>query len=97
MPHVNISTTEAARLAKRLTNHFRHKVEVTETDTGYLVKMAGADVILSPKDDELYIEYTRNTATDNPERPYDEGRLRHVITDHLDRMANQNFVYDWQD
>lgn len=97
MPHVSVSTTEAARLTKRLTNHFRHKVEVTETGTGYLVKMAGADVVLSPKDDELYIEYTRNTATDNPERPYDESRLRHVITDHLDRMANQNFVYDWQD
>lgn len=97
MPHVRVRTIEGARLAKRLTNHFRHKVEVTETDTGYLVKMAGADVVLTPHDDELYIEYTRNETTDSPERPYDETRLRFVISDHLDRMANQTFEYDWQD
>lgn len=96
MPHVIVHTQEGVKIAKRLTNHFRHKVEVQETDTGYLIKMAGADVVLTPKDDELYIEYTRNTATDSPERPYDEERLRFVITDHLDRMANQTFVYDWQ-
>lgn len=97
MPYVCVHTTEGARLAKRLANHFRHKVEVTETPTGYIVKMVGADVILTPRDDSLYIEYTRNESSDNPERPYDEMRLRFVITDHLDRMANQNFDYDWQE
>ena len=96
MSYVTVSTNEGARLAKRLTNHFRHKVEVSETDLGYLVKMSGADVVFTPKDNGLHIEYTRNTTTDNPEHPFDEDRLRHVITDHLDRMANQSFVYDWQ-
>lgn len=97
MAYVEVATCDGARLAKRLTNHFRHKISVTETQTGYLLNMSGADVVITPKDDSLYIGYTRNEATDNPERPYDEERLRQVLSDHLDRMANQSFVYHWQD
>lgn len=97
MPKTTIQTDQAARIAKRLTNHFKHKVAVTETDTGYFVNMAGADVTFTPTDNELHIEYVRNESTDSPERPYDEERLRFVITDHLDRMAGEIFEYHWSE
>ena len=86
---------DAARIAKRLVNHFRHKVTITELGDDYLVHMAGADVTLSPNAEALTITIVRNESTDNPERPYDLERVKFVLTDHINRMANQTFDYEW--
>lgn len=97
MPKTTIKTNQAVRIAKRLANHFKHKVNVTKTDTGYFVNMAGADVTFTPTQSELHIVYVRNESTDNPERPYDEERLRFIITDHLNRMAGETFDHHWHE
>lgn len=55
MPKTTIQTNQATRIAKHLTNHFKHKVTVTETDMGYFVNMAGADVTFTPTDNELQL------------------------------------------
>lgn len=92
-----ITTEQGDRIAKRLINHFRHKVQVAELDDGYLINMPGADITLTPTPNELHINYVRNQSTDSPEHPYDEDKLKSVITSHLDRMAGETFEYVWQD
>ena len=86
--NTTINTSEAARIAKRLLNHWKHKFEVSETAEKLSIFMPDATVNLTPKSDILWgsIESTLT----------DLSHLEKVVLDHLNRMAQQEFIVAWQ-
>lgn len=90
-----VNMPDATRIAKRLTNHFHHKVAITQMDDDCLVHMVGADVLLSPSTDALTVTIIRNESTDDLNHPYDPEHIKFILTDHINRMANHTFEYEW--
>ena len=95
MTQATISTHQGLRIATRLTNHWKHKFSISQTDDEFVVHMSGADVRLIPADDTLTICIVRNESSDDSERPFDEITLQNVIVAHIDRMAGESFTYEW--
>ena len=83
-----IQTNDAKRIAKRLLNHWKHKFEVAETDDKLSIFMPDATVILHPQTENLLVNL--ETKQD------DDTHLQHVIIEHLNRMAQQEFTAKWQ-
>lgn len=86
----HIATTQAARLAKRLGNHWKHKFEVQETAQELRILMPSATIVLQPQSDALYTEII---ALDEHT---DLNRLEQVVLDHLQRMGQGQLSADWQ-
>ncbi|MBE9401567.1 MAG: DUF2218 domain-containing protein [Acinetobacter sp.] len=86
--NTTINTSEAARIAKRLLNHWKHKFEVSETAEKLSIFMPDATVNLTPKSDILWVSI-ESTLTDL-------SHLERVVLDHLNRMAQQEFSVTWQ-
>ena len=86
--NTEITTTDAARIAKRLLNHWKHKFEVAETEGNFSIFMPDATVKLIPQPEVLQV------AIDSPLE--DLSRLEKVVLDHLSRMAQQEFTATWQ-
>ena len=83
-----IETIEAKRISKRLVNHWKHKFEVSETELHSKIFMPTATVILTPKEQHL------DVLIENQQE--DVQRLEQVVIDHLNRMAQQEFIVKWQ-
>ncbi|MHA3091419.1 DUF2218 domain-containing protein [Acinetobacter brisouii] len=83
-------TTEAARIAKRLFNHWKHKFEVVETEQNFQILMPTATVTLIPQDNTLDVSIQSQL------EPAEQTRLEGVVIDHLNRMAQQDFQVTWQ-
>ncbi|MDO3665055.1 DUF2218 domain-containing protein [Acinetobacter sp. C32I] len=83
-----ITTTEGKRISKRLLNHWKHKFEVLETETHSKIFMPTATVTLTPQEQHLAV------LIENQQE--DVTRLEQVVLDHLNRMAQQEFVAEWQ-
>lgn len=86
--NTTINTSEAARIAKRLLNHWKHKFEVSETAEKLSIFMPDATVNLTPQSDALLVSI-ESTLTDL-------SHLERVVLDHLNRMAQQEFSVTWQ-
>lgn len=86
--NTEIHTTDAARIAKRLLNHWKHKFEVAETEGHFSIFMPDATVKLIPQSEVLQV------SIDSPLE--DLSRLEKVVLDHLSRMAQQEFTATWQ-
>lgn len=86
--NTTINTSEAARIAKRLLNHWKHKFKVSETAEKLSIFMPDATVNLTPKSDILWVSI-ESTLTDL-------SHLERVVLDHLNRMAQQEFSVTWQ-
>lgn len=84
----NITTTEGKRISKRLLNHWKHKFEVAETDTETKIFMPTATVTLTPHEQHLAV------LIENQQE--DVTHLEQVVINHLNRMAQQEFVAEWQ-
>lgn len=84
----NITTTEGKRISKRLLNHWKHKFEVAETDTETKIFMPTATVTLTPHEQHLAV------LIENQQE--DVAHLEQVVINHLNRMAQQEFVAEWQ-
>jgi len=82
-----INKTEAARIAKRLLNHWKHKFEVSETEHDFSIFMPDATVILIPESDVLRVSIESQLN--------DLSHLEKVVLDHLNRMAQQEFTALW--
>ena len=82
-----IKTTEAKRIGKRLLNHWKHKFEVEETENYFKIFMPTATVTLTPQPAHLSV------LIENQQE--DVQRLEQVVIDHLNRMAQQEFVVTW--
>lgn len=83
-----IETIEAKRISKRLVNHWKHKFEVSETELHSKIFMPTATVTLMPNEQHL------DVLIENQQE--DVQRLEHVVIDHLNRMAQQEFIVEWQ-
>jgi hypothetical protein len=83
-----ITTDEAKRISKRLLNHWKHKFEVSETEQYSKIFMPTATVTLTPHEQSLdvMIENQQNNVEN----------LEQVVIDHLNRMAQQEFIVEWQ-
>ncbi|KAB0652583.1 MAG: DUF2218 domain-containing protein [Acinetobacter sp.] len=86
--HTQISTAEAARIAKRLLNHWKHKFEVAETEADFTIFMPDATIQLMPQPDVLLVSIDSTLE--------DLSHLEQVVLDHLSRMAQQEFTATWQ-
>lgn len=86
----HIATTQAARLAKRLGNHWKHKFEVQETAQELRILMPTATIVLQPQPDVLYTEIIAQ------DEHTDLNRLEQVVLDHLQRMGQEALSADWQ-
>lgn len=84
----NITTTEGKRISKRLLNHWKHKFEVAETETETKIFMPTATVTLTPHEKHLAV------LIENQQD--DVAHLEQVVINHLNRMAQQEFVAEWQ-
>ena len=87
--HTQISTAEAARIAKRLLNHWKHKFDVANTEDHYEIFMPSATVSLTPKENHLHIEI--DFKTDD----VDQVKLEQVVIDHLVRMGQEELNAEW--
>ncbi|KJV44797.1 DUF2218 domain-containing protein [Acinetobacter indicus] len=86
----HIATTQAARLAKRLGNHWKHKFEVLETAQELRILMPSVTIVLQPQPDALYTEIIAQ------DENTDLNRLEQVVLDHLQRMGQEQLSADWQ-
>lgn len=91
MTQATLHTTEAARISKRLVNHWRHKFTISEHENTYTIHMPSADIVLVANQDNLQVQLIGTTADFNSEK------LQEVAANHLDRMANETFEYQWMD
>lgn len=82
-----ITTIEGKRISKRLVNHWKHKFEVSETETHSKIFMPTATVTLTPQQQHL------DVLIENQQE--DVERLEQVVIDHLNRMAQQEFTAEW--
>ncbi len=83
-----IQTAQAARIAQRLVNHWKHKFEIQVSDDSQNILMPTARVSLRPSVEYLYV-HIDSQLDDLP-------HLEQVVLDHLNRMAQQEFNVNWQ-
>ncbi len=67
--NTTINTSEAARIAKRLLNHWKHKFEVSETAEKLSIFMPDATVNLTPKSDILWVSIEIKSLRKSRSRP----------------------------
>lgn len=85
-----IQTQQAARIAKRLANHWKHKFNIDEIEQTFLIHFPSAEVLLSPEQDHLSV--TIQSTDDSA----DLKQLESVVLDHLIRMGQEDLSADWQ-
>lgn len=83
-----IETSDAARIAKRLFNHWKHKFEVSEQDNITRIFMPTATVTLQAA--PTYLKVSIDSLLD------DLAPLQQVVVRHLNRMANTELTAIWQ-
>lgn len=86
----HIQTQQASRIAKRLANHWKHKFNIDETESAFLIHFPGAEVSLTPEADHLTIMIQSN------DESTDLNKLENVVLDHLIRMGQENLTANWQ-
>ena len=78
----DIVTTDAARIAKRLVNHWKHKFEIEQEPSSFTIIMPEARVRLSPQAEHLHVSIEAS-----------EEKLSHL--DHLIRMRQTPLTATW--
>lgn len=86
----HIQTQQAARIAKRLANHWKYKFNIDETEQNFLIHFPNAEVSLTPEADHLTVTIQSNADST------DLNKLENVVLDHLIRMGQENLTADWQ-
>lgn len=83
----SIATPDGKRIAKRLSNHWKHRFEIAESEQDFKILMPTATVTLLPTETTLDV----NIQTEEQ----DNSRLEGVVLDHINRMAQQEFEAIW--
>ena len=84
-----LSTTESARIAKRLLNHWKHKFEVQHNEQHMLILMPDYTVTLTPQAACLEVQIASQVE--------DFSHIQKVVIDHLNRMAHTEFSVTWHE
>lgn len=82
-----IQTSDAARISKRLINHWKHKFEVAENLNHSQIFMPEYTITLTPQPEHL--EVLIETQLNELEH------IQKVVLNHLNRMANTEFHVVW--
>ena len=88
--NTTIQTDDAKRVAKRLLNHWKHKFDVSESETLLQIFMPTAEIQLGP--DTAHLNVAIIAATPDADLP----RLEQVVLDHLIRMGQEPLQAAWQ-
>ena len=83
----DIVTTDAARIAKRLVNHWKHKFDIEQEPTTFGIIMPEARVLLSPQAEHLHVSIEASEEK--------LSHLEHVVLDHLIRMGQTPLTATW--
>ena len=83
----DIVTTDAARIAKRLVNHWKHKFEIEQEPSSFTIIMPEARVRLSPQTEHLHVSIEASEEK--------LSHLEHVVLDHLIRMGQVPLTATW--
>ncbi|AXF43502.1 DUF2218 domain-containing protein [Acinetobacter johnsonii] len=83
----DIVTTDAARIAKRLVNHWKHKFEIEQESSSFTIIMPEARVLLNPQAEHLHVSIEASEEK--------LGHLEHVVLDHLIRMGQVPLTATW--
>ncbi|WP_180135958.1 DUF2218 domain-containing protein [Acinetobacter sp. YH12070] len=90
----HITTAQAARVAKRLVNHWKHKFEVNEQiigeNTAFKIQLPSPEVSLLPQAAFLDVMISAQDPSANLDQ------LEHVVLDHLIRMGQEELSAIWQ-
>ena len=78
----DIVTTDAARIAKRLVNHWKHKFEIEQEPSSFTIIMPEARVQLGPQAEHLHVSIEAS-----------EEKSSHL--DHLIRMRQTPLTATW--
>ena len=86
---LNIDTDNAEIIIKKLVNHWRHKMEITQANN--------ISTIPFSKTAHATLEHQTNQliAILHTEQQEDLEKLQYVVLDHLNRMAKQEFANTW--
>lgn len=85
-----IETDNAEIIVKKLVNHWRHKMEITQQDNVSTIPFS------ETAHATLEHQTTQLIATLHTEQAEDLDRLQNVVLVHLNRMAKQEFADNWQ-
>lgn len=83
-----IHTPDGARISKRLLNHWKHKFEVSQSESDFQIFMPEYHITLTPHADTLAVSIESQVE--------DLTHIQNIVLNHLNRMANQEFTAIWQ-
>jgi len=83
----DIVTTDAARIAKRLVNHWKHKFEIEQETSSFTIIMPEARVQLAPQAEHLHVSIKASEEK--------LSHLEHIVLDHLIRMGQTPLTASW--
>lgn len=87
---LNIETENAETIIKKLVNHWRHKMKITQANNISSIPFSEtAHATLEHQTNQLIV-------TLHTEQQEDLEKLQYVVLDHLNRMAKQEFANTWQ-
>lgn len=86
-----ILTDESLRIAKRLTNHWKHKFEISIEDQIFKIFMPKATIQLEVSPTQLDVIIDNKVELTNQELQ----QLENVVLDHINRMVQADFKVDW--
>ena len=87
-----ITTEEAQRIAKRLTNHWKHKFDIETQDQVFKIFMPKATIQLETHDISLDVSIEAVKEITQEELTH----LEQVVVDHINRMVQANYEAEWK-
>ncbi|PNP96823.1 DUF2218 domain-containing protein [Moraxella sp. RCAD0137] len=93
---LQLSTEDAARIIKRLANHWRHKMTVSEQPQGTVFEFSPT-ATATLASDENTLKATLVIADEDADSAHEQQlKLQQVILSHINRMAGVDFDAQWQ-
>ncbi|MDO4223982.1 MAG: DUF2218 domain-containing protein [Acinetobacter sp.] len=87
---LHIPHSEAARIIKRLTNHWKHKMDIIQQDNISIIPFADdVQCRLIAEPTQIIAELTTNSHEQL-------DTFEDVVLRHLNRMAHEEFAVAWQ-
>lgn len=93
---LQLSTEDAARIIKRLANHWRHKMTVSKQPQGTVFEFSPT-ATATLASDENTLKATLVIADEDADSAHEQQlKLQQVILSHINRMAGVDFDAQWQ-
>ncbi len=93
---LQLATEDAARIIKRLANHWRHKMAVSEQPQGTVFEFSPTATATLASDETTLKATLVITDEDADGAHQQQLKLQQVILSHINRMAGVGFDAQWQ-